>query len=97
MVPADGLGWPDRPLAAMRHPVVPPGLHGGHAEPEGPELSQGPRASSGQALDAGGLGWPGDECREMQTGIGVAADSAAAERQPAQRRPLALPLQEVAR
>ena len=77
MVPAEGLGWPDRPPAAMRHPVVPPGLHRGHAEPEGPELSQGPRALSGQAPDAAGLGWPGDERREMRTDIGVAADSAA--------------------
>ena len=83
MVPAEGLGWPDRPPAAMRHPVVPPGLHRGHAEPEGPELSQGPRARSGQAPDPAGLGWPGDECAEMRTDIGVAADSAVAERKPA--------------
>jgi chromosome partitioning protein len=83
MVPAEGLGWPDRPPAAMRHPVVPPGLHRGHAEPEGPELSQGPRARSGQAPDAAGLGWPSDECREMRTDIGVAANSAVAEGRPA--------------
>jgi chromosome partitioning protein len=88
MVPAEGLGWPDRPPAATWHPVVPPGLHRGHAEPEGPELSQGPRAFSGQAPDAAGLGWPGDERREMRTNIGVAADSAATERQPA---PVAAP------
>ena len=88
MVPAESLGWPDRPPAAMRHPVVPPGLHRGHAEPEGPELSQGPRALSGQAPDAAGLGWPGDECREMRPDIGVAADSGATERQPA---PVAAP------
>src|SRR5271166_1462652 len=72
MVPAEGLGWPDRPPAATRHPVVPPGLHRGHAEPEGPELSWAPGAVGGPLADAAGLGWPGDEHREIRTDIGVA-------------------------
>jgi len=87
MVPAEGLGWPDRPPAATRHPVVPPGLHRGHAEPEGPELSWAPGAVGGPLADAAGLGWPGDEHREIRTDIGVAAVSVVPERRPAPAAP----------
>jgi chromosome partitioning protein len=63
MVPAKGLGWPDRP-ASVRY-SEPPGLHHGHAEPEGPELAQIPDGADG-ALGTGGLGWPLD----LLTGTG---------------------------
>ena len=78
MVPAEGLGWPDRPPAATRHPAR-PGLHRGHAEPEGPELSQAPVAIGGPPGDATGLGWPS----EIPIHTGVVSVSAAAERRPA--------------
>ena len=58
MVPAEGLGWPDRPPAGAPYPVL-PGLHRGHSEPEGPELSQGPGNADAVRADTGGLGWPG--------------------------------------
>jgi chromosome partitioning protein len=57
MVPAKGLGWPDRPASVTYS--EPPGLHHGHAEPEGPELAQAPDGADG-APGAGGLGWPLD-------------------------------------
>ncbi len=60
MVPAEGLGWPDRPPAGAPYPAF-PGLHRGHSEPEGPELSQGPGAAGAAGAapaDAAGLGWP---------------------------------------
>jgi len=57
MVPAKGLGWPDRPASVTYS--EPPGLHHGHAEPEGPELAQIPDGADG-APGAGGLGWPLD-------------------------------------
>ncbi len=60
MVPAKGLGWPDRPASVMYS--EPPGLHRGHAEPEGPELAQIPGSIRG-AADAEGVGWP----REVRT------------------------------
>jgi len=77
MVPAEGLGWPDRPPAVARHSVL-PGLHRGHAEPEGPELSPGPAAGPGGPADAGGLGWP-----QTRTGTGDALVSTVTERWPA--------------
>jgi chromosome partitioning protein len=55
MVPAKGLGWPDRHASVTYS--EPPGLHHGHAEPEGPELAQIPDGADG-APGAGGLGWP---------------------------------------
>ena len=56
MEPAKGLGWPDQPLAWTPESA---GLHHGHAEPEGPELSDGPRAAgSSSPSEADGLGWP---------------------------------------
>ena len=56
MEPAQGLGWPDQPLAWTPESA---GLHHGHAEPEGPELSDGPRAASASPpSEADGLGWP---------------------------------------
>ena len=56
MVPAKGLGWPDQPVAWTPDLA---GLHRGHAEPEGPELSDGPRTGLVSALsEANGLGWP---------------------------------------
>jgi chromosome partitioning protein len=58
MVSAVGLGWPDRPPAGAPYPVL-PGLHRGHSEPEGPELSQGPGTADAVRADTGGLGWPG--------------------------------------
>jgi chromosome partitioning protein len=57
MVPVKGLGWPDRPASVTYS--EPPGLHHGHAEPEGPELAQAPDGADG-APGAGGLGWPLD-------------------------------------
>lgn len=57
MVPVKGLGWPDRPASVTYS--EPPGLHHGHAEPEGPELTQAPDGADG-APGAGGLGWPLD-------------------------------------
>ena len=61
MVPAEGLGWPDRPPAGAPYPAL-PGLHRGHSEPEGPELSQAPGAAAAAGAapaNAAGLGWPG--------------------------------------
>jgi chromosome partitioning protein len=56
MEPAKGLGWPDQPLAWTPESA---GLHHGHAEPEGPELSDGPRAvGSSSPSEVIGLGWP---------------------------------------
>ena len=56
MVPAKGLGWPDQPEARTPESA---GLHRGHAEPEGPELSDGPRAGEFSTLyELNGLGWP---------------------------------------
>src|SRR5581483_10828763 len=49
MVPAKGLGWPDPPRPSAAPTPEPGGLHRGHAEPEGPELADGPR--SGLAAD----------------------------------------------
>src|SRR5450755_1514216 len=86
MVPADGLGWPDWPLAVARHPAL-PGLHRGHAEPEGPELAQALSAASGAEPDAGGLGWPG----ETRTETGVTLVPAVTERQSAPAAPSAPP------
>ena len=63
MVPVKGLGWPDRPASVTYS--EPPGLHHGHAEPEGPELTQAPDGADG-APGAGGLGWPLD----LLTGAG---------------------------
>ena len=57
MVTAKGLGWPDRPASVTYS--EPPGLHRGHAEPEGPELAQIPDETDG-APGARGLGWPLD-------------------------------------
>jgi chromosome partitioning protein len=70
-MPAKGLGWPDQPLAWTPGSA---GLHHGHAEPEGPELSDGTRAEAiasgsadtggfgslgtGSTTEVGGLGWP---------------------------------------
>jgi chromosome partitioning protein len=56
MVPARGLGWPGQPVAP---PPEAAGLHRGHAEPEGPELSDGPLAGGFSTLsEVDGLGWP---------------------------------------
>jgi chromosome partitioning protein len=56
MMPAKGLGWPDQPVAWTPESG---GLHRGHAEPEGPELSDGPRRGGFSSLsEADGLGWP---------------------------------------
>ncbi len=78
MVPAEGLGWPDRPPVVTQHPA-PPGLHRGHAEPEGPELAQALGAANGATADAGGLGWPG----ETRTETEVTLVSDVTERRPA--------------
>src|SRR5208283_599179 len=63
MVPAEGLGWPDRPPAGAAYPAL-RGLHRGHSEPEGPELSQGPGAAGAAPANAAGLGWPGGTVAE---------------------------------
>ena len=57
MVTAKGLGWPDHPASLTYS--EPPGLHHGHAEPEGPELAQIADEADG-APGARGLGWPLD-------------------------------------
>src|ERR1700760_1017515 len=86
MVPAKGLGWPDQRLAWSPDSA---GLHHGHAEPEGPELSDGPRAdssgfpvtgASGSPAGEIGLGWPRDDVAAGQSATGevTAAGSAAA-------------------
>jgi chromosome partitioning protein len=55
MVPAKSLGWPGQPVA----PPEAAGLNRGHSEPEGPELSDGPRAGGFSTLsEVDGLGWP---------------------------------------
>ena len=52
-MPAKGLGWPDQPMAWTPDSA---GLHQGHAEPEGPELSDGPRAEADRVGEVGGGG-----------------------------------------
>ncbi|HXP53369.1 MAG TPA: hypothetical protein VN847_00365, partial [Streptosporangiaceae bacterium] len=50
-MPAKGLGWPSQPMAWTPDSA---GLHQGHAEPEGPELSDGPRAEADRVGEVGG-------------------------------------------
>jgi hypothetical protein len=76
MEPAKGLGWPDQPLAWTPESA---GLHHGHAEPEGPELSDGPRAASASPpSEADGLGWPQNSFNDVSPApVSTSADARA--------------------